>query len=194
MHDFEGSRGSAEPWQLSAKCGSLSTEEINRVFFVGTGGKSKKSRDFCSGAKDNNPCPVQDKCLLEAITFNLEGFWSGSNVGQRKQMREFRGMILKEMDMPPEPDGKRKGYRKIIEVPDPYSYLDTLEGPSDEELREIEGGVVVSGSTNTVVMNGTGAAVKVTSTNDKPATIGLIGKKSLTRVKVKRRTNIRFAS
>ena len=119
------------PWQSLAKCGGLPTDEINELFFVGTGGKCKKAKEFCAD------CPVQDMCLIEAITFNLEGFWSGTNKSERLRMAMFRNIVRKQIPMPEEPEKKKKVFRKVFTSENPYDYLDKIE-PTDEELQQLD--------------------------------------------------------
>lgn len=76
-----------EHWSNQAACKKLSMQESDKIFFVGKGGKRTKAEKVCSG------CPVQRRCLLEAITYDLEGFWAGTTQKERRQMKVFQGNV-----------------------------------------------------------------------------------------------------
>lgn len=122
-----------EPWQNSSKCGRLTPEQADALFFVGTGGKVKRATIFCS------TCPVQNICLTQAIEGRVKGFWSGTTEIDRLAMTPFHltGMLSIEDSLPPEPVRRRKVYRKVFTSDDAHKYLDEIE-PTEEELQALE--------------------------------------------------------
>ncbi len=118
------------------RCLSLTLEQSDALFFPGVGSKVSKARKFCAG------CPLQNSCLLEAITNDLQGFYAGTTWDERKDMREFiADLEVKPIDIDEflpklvveAPKGRRVVRRKYESSPDPYHYLDELE-PLLEEL------------------------------------------------------------
>src|SRR5690242_16698442 len=49
--------GEHADWRLQGKCTKLPTDESDKIFFPGPGGKSKKAKEFCKS------CPVISQCL-----------------------------------------------------------------------------------------------------------------------------------
>lgn len=120
-----------EHWSNSAKCAKIPLEKIDEIFFVERGGSVKRARNIC------NSCPVQRLCLLEAVNFDLDGFWSGTTRSERRQMRGFNSLgspstvVESHVGVVPRPRLYRKSKVKSA-VP-----LENAE-PTIEELEEIE--------------------------------------------------------
>ncbi len=113
------------------RCLSLTVEQSDALFFPGVGSKVSRARIFCRA------CPFQNLCLQEAIKFDLDGFYAGTTKDERRAMKGFiAGLVVAPIDVEeflPKKPKRRIAYRKVVVVPDPYSYLDELE-PSLEEL------------------------------------------------------------
>lgn len=117
-------------WRIRGKCRKLTPKRADELFFPGSGGKPKAAERFCKG------CPVMSQCLIDAIEYNLDGFIAGTTKDERTVMANLRRILIKELDLPPEPVLRRKVYRKIITY-DQYAYLDEVE-PTVEELVVVE--------------------------------------------------------
>lgn len=117
--------GDTHRWREQQKCNKLSVEEADKLFFPGKGGKINKAEEFC---KD---CPVLSTCFAEAIRDDLYGFYAGTTRQQRRDMAKMMGVLLAP---PAEEVKKRKVFRKITVAPDVHEWLDTVDGPTEEDL------------------------------------------------------------
>ena len=122
-------------WRNKRKCRKLSPAEADSLFFPGPGGKSNKAKEFCS------TCPVQNKCLDEALSFGAAavGMWAGTTDDERRRMTSFLGLVTAQLDafLPPEPTAKSRRPKRLSPrenlLGDP---LYGIDGPSpEEELR-----------------------------------------------------------
>lgn len=118
--------------EVKKRCAALSPTQSDALFFPGPGGKVNKARNFCSDA------PCRASCLLDAIDYNLEGFYAGTTQDERKEMARFRAGVALELtvlidSLLPDTTRRRRRYRNVTTSPDPYIYLDEIE-PTIEEL------------------------------------------------------------
>ncbi len=111
-----------------AACARLPLPVVDSIFFPGHGGKPGKAMKLCSG------CPIKSECLIEAIELDLEGFFAGTTKNERRLIAKHHRMKTTPLtlQLPPEPQRKRRVYRKIIENnEDTVTYLESLESPLD---------------------------------------------------------------
>jgi hypothetical protein len=79
--------------------------------------------------------------LLEAIELKLPGFMAGTTIDQRNEMARFQAIVQRELEMPPEPDRKKRTiYLKIVIPSDHHEWMDQVE-PSDNEIVALDQGV-----------------------------------------------------
>lgn len=67
-------------WRDSALCFGLSPEEIDEIFFIKKGQKSKTAKRLCAN------CPIQDACLEFALIYEEQGIWAGTTDLEREHM------------------------------------------------------------------------------------------------------------
>lgn len=76
-----------QSWRAKAKCKDLPLEEVDRLFFVGRGGKTTKGKEFCSN------CKVKVQCLNFALFYGEEGIWGGLHDTDRQAIPEVIGIL-----------------------------------------------------------------------------------------------------
>lgn len=120
---------SSNPAQVRA-CASLSPTECDAIFFPGSGGKPTKAKELCA------TCPFIKACLTEAIELQLDGFFAGTTLDERRMMlHHFHRKVtpiteVVIMNLPKSAVVARRVYRKIQPPAlDTLGYLDTLVGP-----------------------------------------------------------------
>jgi hypothetical protein len=127
---YSSAMTSSHEWRTRSRCKSLSSQQADKLFFPGRGGSNKKAESFCSG------CPVVGICLDYAIENDVDGFFAGTTKDQRRKMVPFKGIKVKKLEtVLPNPPKKRRIFRKIIITSDAHEWLDTIPGPSEEELQ-----------------------------------------------------------
>lgn len=66
-------------WQDEALCRGLPRDE-----FV----PDKETPEGLEAAREHcNPCPVRDVCLRYALTYNLRGYWGGTDTPERRRLK-----------------------------------------------------------------------------------------------------------
>jgi hypothetical protein len=122
---------SPSDWRDKMKCRKLTPEQADQVFFPKPGGKSKTARLFCEG------CDVIDKCLNEQLRLGGPGFWAGTTEEERRHMVEFLGLLPMQLDdfIPPV---TRPRLRRVVREAPLKDLLADVEGPTEEELKELE--------------------------------------------------------
>lgn len=121
----------APDWHDDMKCGKLSPEIADKIFFPKPGGKSKTARMFCQR------CPVEPQCLNEALQYGGPGFWAGTTEEERKRMANFLGLLPAQLDDFVPPVVRRR--LRIVRSTEPVKdLLADLDGPTEEELKEID--------------------------------------------------------
>jgi hypothetical protein len=125
-------------WKNRQKCNSLSVEEADKLFFPPVGGKKNAADKFCAD------CPVRSLCLQEAIDSKAYGNWAGTTERERTKFRvrnpEFARLLASLMPDPESEVGKRKIYLKVVTTPEFHTWIDTVEGPSDDDLLRLSNG------------------------------------------------------
>lgn len=96
------------------------------MFFPGSGGKSKKAEAFCGG------CPVRNKCLEDALTPGVAGFFAGTTEKERKHMSKFVKTVKYALadTLPPEPERKVVKRKPVPRTNVLHHPIDDLRGPT----------------------------------------------------------------
>lgn len=114
-----------ENWQAQSACSELSSNEADRIFFLGRGGSPKRARLFCAS------CPVIADCRDYAILYNERGIWGGMLEDERDSIAEWAKPHLEEQ-------ARQAGRLEVKYDPiaPPASCEDPTESPSlpDEPL------------------------------------------------------------
>ena len=76
-----------QTWRDKAKCKDLPLEEVDRLFFVGRGGKTTRGKSFCAD------CKVKVQCLNFAIYYGEEGIWGGLHDNDRQAIPQVIGIL-----------------------------------------------------------------------------------------------------
>jgi len=132
--------GEHADWRLQGKCTKLPTDESDKIFFPGPGGKSKKAKEFCKS------CPVISQCLSRALAKGTTGFWAGTTEDEREQMRSFEADVAASIPdpisafLPPEPSRKTRRLRPVPTITQlVHDPLAGVSGPTlIEELQMLE--------------------------------------------------------
>lgn len=116
-------------------CESLSLAESDDIFFPSIPGKKPtRARALCA------QCPFESACLMEALKYDLKGFWAGTTEPERKAMVKLNNIIQQKLEdvMPvvEQPTAARSRYLHIVKTPDNHSWLDEVE-PSPQELEQL---------------------------------------------------------
>lgn len=77
-----------EDWQADGLCRGLSPEEVDAVFFPGSGAPGNRAKRICSA------CPVQQTCLEYALEHRIvHGVWGGTSERERRRMLKERSPL-----------------------------------------------------------------------------------------------------
>lgn len=116
---------------LEKACSKLTPKEADRIFFPSSGGKPTEAKKLCAS------CPVQAMCLAQAIEKGLSGFWAGTTDKERVVMADKWHINIQPdvIDLPVKAKVNGKLFRNR-QVVDTVSYLDSLQGPSEVELKK----------------------------------------------------------
>ena len=126
-------------WMTKANCRGLDTN----IFFTERGDNKnlQAALAICNGDKHTLPCPVKDKCLEWAMSFEDDnwGVFGGVAASVRIKMRRQRKKDLGIVDPDPEPEpdpgypkDKRRKYRSGVFI---RSELPDRPLPTDYEWR-----------------------------------------------------------
>lgn len=111
-------------------CGKLSPQQADKIFFPGSGGKPTKAKQLC------DQCPFEKQCLINAIEKGLSGFWAGTTEKERSVMAQKWHVKVQPITDQIEALRPSRVIRRVSSaVSDTLAYLDSLTGPSEEELK-----------------------------------------------------------
>lgn len=77
-------------WRASAKCGMLSLQESEELFFPKSGRAKNAAIKFCN---QGAPCPVREQCLEFALDNDCRGIWAGTTYKDRLAITIFRNQL-----------------------------------------------------------------------------------------------------
>jgi hypothetical protein len=77
-----------------ARCGTLSPQQYDKLFFPKSGRSILDAKQFCLG------CPVKDQCLEVALADELEGIWAGTNMKEREGILAFQAQLSGTVTVP----------------------------------------------------------------------------------------------
>lgn len=123
---------SAHKLKREGACRDLTPKEADEIFFPGSGGKPTKAKKICG------QCPLEAMCLAKAIEEGLSGFWAGTTDKERAVMAARFHIPVKPIGLETiveEIRPKRVLRRVGSAITDTLSYLDTLKGPDETELK-----------------------------------------------------------
>lgn len=123
---------SAPPVEPQRLCETLSLEESDDIFFPNVPGKKPtRAKALCA------QCPFEKECLLEALKFDLDGFYSGTTKDERRAMARLNKVIQQKIDaLTPkveEPTAAKPRYLHVVAPPEDHSWLYEIE-PDDAEI------------------------------------------------------------
>lgn len=134
MRDLQG-------WRAFGKCRTLTYEQVNKMFFYGSGGSPVRGRRFCS------TCPVKNECRDFAILYEEVGLWGGTTDDERAMIRsmmpEYVLLLRKEAQEKHRLEIRESvnalGLRAArsypaIDASSDSDSLETLEGPTESQL------------------------------------------------------------
>lgn len=111
-------------------CGKLTPAQADKIFFPGSGGKPTQAKKLC------DQCPFEKQCLINAIEKGLSGFWAGTTEKERSVMARKWHITVVPVSVDLDQLRPSKVVRRLSNaVVDTLSYLDSLTGPSEEELK-----------------------------------------------------------
>jgi len=110
-------------WREFSKCRDLTTQQVDKIFFIGRGGSAKPARQFCDG------CTVRRECLHYAILYDEKGIWAGTTELEREGLFYLKDLIKAEAQAEGTLENRQFRFPPFVdvdEIPKPVPVVDLL--------------------------------------------------------------------